>query len=74
EPHKINYYYAANCTFLTFIFLTTHSFAQEEAATSGEFPMMPQWQLYNETGQLVKSSDFLGKPRVIHFWATWCPY
>lgn len=60
-------------TFLTVIFLTTLSFAQEQAKTE-ELPMMPQWQLFNETGQLVKSSDYLGKPLVIHFWATWCPY
>lgn len=60
-------------TFLTVIFLTTLSFAQEQAKTE-ELPMMPQWQLFNETGQLVQSSDYLGKPLVIHFWATWCPY
>ena len=60
-------------TFFTVIFLTTLSFAQDEAKTA-KLPMMPQWQLYNEAGQLVKSSDFLGKPLVIHFWATWCPY
>lgn len=34
----------------------------------------PEWQLYNEQGQLVKSSDFKGNPLVLHFWATWCPY
>lgn len=61
-------------TFFTFILLTTISLAQEDAATTAELPMMPEWQLYNEAGQLVKSSDFLGKPLVIHFWATWCPY
>ncbi len=60
-------------TFLTVIFLTTFTFAQEKTKTE-ELPMMSQWQLYNEAGQLVKSSDFLGKPLVIHFWATWCPY
>lgn len=34
----------------------------------------PQWQLSTEAGQLIKSSDFVGKPLIIHFWATWCPY
>jgi len=34
----------------------------------------PQWQLYNEQGQLVSSADFKGQPLVLHFWATWCPY
>lgn len=60
-------------TFFTIFFLVTFTFAQEQAKTE-ELSMMPQWQLYNEAGQLVKSSDFLGKPLVIHFWATWCPY
>jgi thiol-disulfide isomerase/thioredoxin len=60
-------------TFFTLIFFTTLTFSQVESET-GELPLMPQWQLYNGEGQLVKSSDFLGKPLVIHFWATWCPY
>jgi len=34
----------------------------------------PVWQLQNEQGELVRSSDFEGKPLIIHFWATWCPY
>ena len=34
----------------------------------------PQWQLSTEAGQLIKSTDFAGKPLIIHFWATWCPY
>jgi cytochrome c biogenesis protein CcmG/thiol:disulfide interchange protein DsbE len=55
------------------MFFTSVAFSHGEKATE-EFPMMPQWQLYNEAGQLVKSSDFVGKPLVIHFWATWCPY
>lgn len=34
----------------------------------------PNWALYTESGELVTSEDFLGKPLVVHFWGTWCPY
>jgi len=30
--------------------------------------------VYNVEGQQVKLSDFFGKPIIINFWATWCPY
>lgn len=35
---------------------------------------MPTWSLSNAQNETVNSSDFTGKPLVIHFWATWCPY
>ena len=35
---------------------------------------MPVWQLKTQQGDIVKSSDFAGKPLILHFWATWCPY
>ncbi len=34
----------------------------------------PEWELQNESGETISSADFAGKPLVIHFWATWCPY
>lgn len=43
--------------------------AQEEPATH-----MPAWELYKQDGTLVKSEDFAGKPLVLSFWGTWCPY
>lgn len=35
---------------------------------------MPDWSLSNASGQEFKAEDYIGKPLVIHFWATWCPY
>lgn len=33
----------------------------------------PDFTVYNEKGEEVKLSDFLGKPVVLNFWASWCP-
>jgi len=30
--------------------------------------------IYNAEGEQVKLSDFFGKPIIVNFWATWCPY
>ncbi|MCY7296120.1 TlpA family protein disulfide reductase [Alteromonas sp. a30] len=35
---------------------------------------MPEWELKTADGEVVKSTDLLGKPVILHFWATWCPY
>ncbi|MBQ8432808.1 MAG: TlpA family protein disulfide reductase [Clostridia bacterium] len=34
----------------------------------------PNFTVYNEKGEEVKLSDFLGKPVVLNFWASWCYY
>lgn len=33
----------------------------------------PDFELKNLDGQLVRLSDFKGKPVIVNFWATWCP-
>ncbi|GHB73353.1 hypothetical protein GCM10008107_23530 [Psychrosphaera saromensis] len=38
-----------------------------------EAVMAPAWQITNDTIEL-SSQSLLGKPYVLHFWATWCPY
>lgn len=34
----------------------------------------PQFVLPAADGTLVSLKEFRGKPLVLHFWATWCPY
>ena len=34
----------------------------------------PDFVLPDAEGRLVSLKDFRGRPLVIHFWATWCPY
>ena len=33
----------------------------------------PDFTVYTADGQAVKLSDYLGKPVVLNFWASWCP-
>lgn len=35
---------------------------------------MPEWVLKTQDGMEVNSKNFQGKPLILHFWATWCPY
>ena len=34
----------------------------------------PAWTLKDANGYGVSLSDYQGKPLILHFWATWCPY
>lgn len=36
--------------------------------------MAAPWSLSDGQGIEVKSENLKGKPYVLHFWATWCPY
>ncbi|MBL4823559.1 MAG: TlpA family protein disulfide reductase [Colwellia sp.] len=38
------------------------------------FPTTPPWQLSTQAGKSISLSDYQGKPVILHFWATWCPY
>ena len=46
--------------------------APTTAATEQALPMAPDFTVYDAQGNPVKLSDFLGKPVVLNFWASWC--
>jgi len=43
-------------------------------ANSADYPTAPDWQLKTQSGNSISLSDYKGKPVILHFWATWCPY
>ncbi|MFT4941156.1 MAG: cytochrome c biogenesis protein CcmG/thiol:disulfide interchange protein DsbE [Paraglaciecola sp.] len=61
-----------------FVLLLTLTFSGyskgQSTADTSVLPLAPVWSLYNEAGTEVQSSEFAGKPLILHFWATWCPY
>lgn len=46
--------------------------APEPSATGEELPLAPDFTVYDHEGNEVSLSDFLGKPVVLNFWASWC--
>lgn len=48
--------------------------ATEEPSNDNEeeIAMMPDFTVYDAEGNAVKLSDFIGKPVVLNFWASWC--
>lgn len=34
----------------------------------------PDFELQDASGKTHRLADFAGKPLILHFWATWCPY
>ena len=43
-------------------------------ANSADYPTAPAWHLKTQAGDKISLSDYQGKPVILHFWATWCPY
>lgn len=42
--------------------------------TSFALDKAPNWQLKQQDGTTISLADYHGKPVILHFWATWCPY
>lgn len=60
-------------TLFSLISLLLLSFFVSSQALAGK-QYMPEWELKTADGEIIKSSDLIGKPLILHFWATWCPY
>ncbi|MBF7073210.1 TlpA family protein disulfide reductase [Glaciecola sp. MH2013] len=48
--------------------------SKESTAPKIEHPDAPQWTLSTQDGKQISFSDYAGKPVIITFWGTWCPY
>ncbi len=46
----------------------------ESGESEKELHPAPNFTVYNEKGEPVQLSDYLGKPVVLNFWASWCYY
>lgn len=55
-------------TLLFVFFFSGLSFAQ------GETKIGENWALSTQSGENVSWHSLQGKPLILHFWATWCPY
>ena len=45
----------------------------DSAKPTAALAQAPDFTVYDAQGKAVKLSDFVGKPVVLNFWASWCP-
>ena len=45
----------------------------DDVAEEKEPVVAPDFSAYDNDGNIVKLSDYFGKPIVLNFWASWCP-
>ena len=56
------------------VLFSLNSYAQDKISAEPSFPDAPDWTLKTQDGTQVSFSDYAGKPMMITFWGTWCPY
>ncbi|MBE6861934.1 MAG: TlpA family protein disulfide reductase [Ruminococcus sp.] len=45
---------------------------KEKESSEGEKTAAPDFTVYDDDGKAYKLSDFIGKPTIVNFWASWC--
>jgi len=66
-------YYKLPIFILMISFISLPALAEESLTELTDKPLAKAFELMDMDGNKVKLSDFLGKPVIINFWATWCP-
>ena len=51
---------------------TENKEAEDSSAEEKELVMAPDFTVYDAEGNAVKLSDYIGKPTIVNFWASWC--
>ncbi|MGI2224679.1 TlpA family protein disulfide reductase [Shewanella frigidimarina] len=59
---------------LALLFLSFMPLHVADAAAKVEESVAPHFELTRADGEPFNLHDYAGKPVILHFWATWCPY
>lgn len=70
---KLKSEYDGNNTLATNAPAITNSYAPEETTAANPESKAPDFTVYDADGNTVKLSDYIGKPIILNFWASWCP-
>ena len=60
--------------FLSIIIIFVSILSFNVNANDNKANQAPNWTLKTQAGKSISLADYQGKPVILHFWATWCPY
>ncbi|MBA6373128.1 TlpA family protein disulfide reductase [Colwellia sp. BRX8-4] len=60
--------------FLSIIIIFVSILSFNVNANDNKANQAPDWTLKTQAGKSISLADYQGKPVILHFWATWCPY
>lgn len=60
--------------FLSIIIIVVSILSFNVNASDNKANQAPDWTLKTQAGKSISLADYQGKPVILHFWATWCPY
>jgi cytochrome c biogenesis protein CcmG/thiol:disulfide interchange protein DsbE len=61
-------------TVLSIFILLSSLFTFIAQANNDTSAVAQNWTLKTQMGKSISLADYQGKPVILHFWATWCPY
>jgi cytochrome c biogenesis protein CcmG/thiol:disulfide interchange protein DsbE len=60
--------------FLSIIIIFVSILSFNVNANDNKANQAPNWTLKTQAVKSISLADYQGKPVILHFWATWCPY